>query len=36
MEIGKYIQEYFPQGYTGTCIEGGATDGINGSNTYYL
>jgi len=32
----KYIQEYFPMNYIGTCIEIGATDGIGLSNTYYF
>lgn len=33
-EEDKYIQEYFPEGYVGTCIEVGGSDGVTHSNTY--
>jgi FkbM family methyltransferase len=33
-ETDKYISEYFPQDYVGNCIEVGAVDGIELSNTY--
>jgi FkbM family methyltransferase len=33
----KYIQEFFPFGYIGNCLEiGGGSDGITHSNTYYF
>lgn len=35
-ETDRYISEYFPAGYGGSCIEVGAVDGIELSNTYYF
>jgi len=32
----KIIQEYFPEGYIGTCIDIGATDGICMNNTLHF
>jgi len=31
-----YISQFFPQSYTGTCVEVGAADGITHSNTYHF
>jgi FkbM family methyltransferase len=35
-EEDKFIEEYFPEGYVGRCIEVGGSDGITHSNTYYF
>jgi len=35
-EEDKFIEEYFPKGYVGKCIEVGGSDGITHSNTYYF
>ena len=32
----KIIQDFFPIGYKGVCIDVGATDGIGQSNTYHF
>ena len=32
-ETDKYIEEYFPSGHIGNCIEVGAVDGVDLSNT---
>lgn len=35
-ETDKYIAQYFPEGYKGTCIEVGMGEPVNGSNTYWF
>lgn len=36
-DVDKIIyEEYFPRGYIGNCIEVGAVDGIEISNTYFF
>ena len=32
----KYLSQFFDDNYIGVCIDVGAYDGINGSNTYYF
>lgn len=35
-EVDKVVESYFPEGFIGNCIEIGAVDGIDGSNTLYF
>lgn len=35
-ETDKYIKKYFPDNYTGSCIEVGAAHGVASSNTLYF
>lgn len=35
-ETDRYIKKYFPDDYTGSCIEVGAAHGIVSSNTLYF
>lgn len=35
-ETDKVIGGYFEEGYTGTCVEVGAANGVKGSNTLYF
>jgi FkbM family methyltransferase len=32
----KYIQEYFDEGYIGTCVDIGSAQPINGNNTFFF
>lgn len=32
----EYIKQIFPEGYTGTCVDVGARDGMGMSNTLYF
>lgn len=35
-ETDRVIAKYFPEGYSGNCIEVGCSDGIRGSNSKYF
>lgn len=35
-QTDKYISEYFDENYIGTCIDVGAENPIDGSNTYFF
>ena len=35
-ETDKIIEKYFPENYSGSCVEVGAANGVKGSNTYYF